>query len=64
MWNVYFPKGEAKLREAQVILKVNFILDQNLMPGFLTPSTGSFCLSFLDPEDREKGKENKDSKTK
>lgn len=34
------------------------------MPGFLTPSTGSFCLSLLDNEDREKGKENKDSKTK
>ena len=65
LWgNVYFPKGEPKHREAQVIFEAHFILHQNLIPGFLTSSTGSFCLSLLDPKDREKGKENKNSKTK
>lgn len=49
-------------REAQAIFKVNFILDQKLIPSFLTPSTVSFCLCFSDSRDREKGKENKDSK--
>lgn len=56
------PQKRQNHRKAQAIYKVNFILDQNLIPCFLTPSTGSFCLSFSDPKDRETGKENKDCK--
>lgn len=45
--NVYVQKEDLKHKQAQVIFHVT--LYWTLIPGLLTPSTGSFCL--LDLED-------------